>query len=65
MIAIFEGETEEATGTQVSATKQMPCPRDVLVECVSISYSTVLAEADSGGIRMRGEVTASAARTEW
>ena len=56
-VAIFEGETVSATGTRASATKHMPCPRDVLVECVSISYSTVL-PPDKGSIRMRGEVQA-------
>jgi hypothetical protein len=52
VIRIFEGETLGATGTKASQTQRLKCPRDVLVECVSITYSTVL----PSGVSMRGVV---------
>jgi hypothetical protein len=52
VIRIFEGETQDATGTKASQTQHLKCPREVLVECVSITYSTVL----PSGVSMRGVV---------
>ncbi|ONI69511.1 hypothetical protein BWI15_23340 [Kribbella sp. ALI-6-A] len=39
LLAIVEGETEKDIA-QLGAVRNLPCPRDVLVECVAISYTS-------------------------
>ncbi|GAA1159544.1 hypothetical protein GCM10009630_67080 [Kribbella jejuensis] len=39
LLGIVEGETEEEI-TQLGAVRNLPCPKDVLVECVAIDYTS-------------------------
>ncbi|MEV6286993.1 hypothetical protein [Kribbella sp. NPDC051770] len=41
LLGIVEGETENET-TQLGAVRNLPCPKDVLVECAAISYSSTV-----------------------
>lgn len=43
LLGIVEGETENET-TQLGAVRNLPCPKDVLVECVAISYTSTVAK---------------------
>jgi hypothetical protein len=56
-IRIFEGETKGGSQIRAGATQKPACRRDVLVECVSISYSMLLPKERSG-LSMRCEVQA-------
>ena len=56
-IRIFEGETKGGSQIKAGATQKPACPRDVLVECVSISY-TMLLPKERSGLSMRCEVQA-------
>ena len=56
-IRIFEGETKGGAQIKAGATQKPACPRDVLVECVSISYTMILPKERSG-LSMRCEVQA-------
>jgi hypothetical protein len=56
-IRIFEGETRGGSQVKAGPTRKPDCPRDVLTECVTISYSMVLPKERSG-LSMRCEVQA-------
>lgn len=43
LLGIVEGETENET-TQLGDVRNLPCPKDVLVECVAISYTSTVAK---------------------
>jgi hypothetical protein len=50
MLAIVEGETQGEVA-QLGNERNLACPRDVLVECVAISYTSV-----SKGVKVQGYV---------
>jgi hypothetical protein len=50
MLRIVEGETSGET-TQLGKERSLTCPRDVLVECFAISYTSV-----SKGVKVKGFV---------
>jgi hypothetical protein len=52
VLGIVEGETTNEVA-QLGNTRDLPCPRDVLVECVAISYTST-----SKGVQVRGFVEA-------
>ncbi|GAB2586838.1 hypothetical protein [Kribbella endophytica] len=43
LLGIVEGETENET-TALGKVRNLPCPKDVLVECVAISYTSTVAK---------------------
>jgi hypothetical protein len=52
MLGIVEGETANEVA-QLGNTRNLPCPRDVLEECVAISYTST-----SKGVKVQGFVEA-------
>ncbi|MGC4942925.1 hypothetical protein [Kribbella sp. DT2] len=43
LLGIVEGETENET-TQLGEVRNLPCPKDVLVECAAITYTSTVAK---------------------
>jgi hypothetical protein len=52
VLAIVEGETTNEIA-QLGNSRNLPCPRDVLVECVAITYTST-----SKGVKVQGFVEA-------
>ncbi|WP_157630657.1 hypothetical protein [Kribbella catacumbae] len=50
-LGIVEGETDKEIA-QLGNVRNLPCPKDVLVECVAISYTSTPAK----GVSVKGEV---------
>lgn len=57
VLGIVEGETEEEIA-QLGNVRNLPCPKDVLVECVGIDYTSSYKHADGTEVKVKGSVEA-------
>jgi hypothetical protein len=57
MLAIVEGETEKEIA-QLGNTRNLPCPKDVLEECVAISYTSTTKDKNGQDVKVQGYVEA-------
>jgi hypothetical protein len=55
LLAIVEGETENEIA-QLGNTRNLPCPKDVLVECVAISYTSTAKDKTGLDVKVQGYV---------
>ncbi|GAA0616892.1 hypothetical protein HPO96_00020 [Kribbella sandramycini] len=55
LLAIVEGETENEVA-QLGNTRNLPCPKDVLVECVAISYTSIAKDETGADVNVQGYV---------
>jgi hypothetical protein len=56
LLGIVEGETEEEIA-QLGNVRNLPCPKDVLVECVAIDYTST-AKENGTDVQVKGSVEA-------
>jgi hypothetical protein len=54
LLGIVEGETEEEVA-QLGNVRNLPCPKDVLVECVAIDYTSTV-KVNSVDVKVKGSV---------
>ncbi|MFF0340894.1 hypothetical protein [Kribbella sp. NPDC004875] len=54
LLGIVEGETEEEVA-QLGNVRNLPCPKDVLVECVAIDYTST-AKQNGEDVKVKGSV---------
>jgi hypothetical protein len=54
LLGIVEGETEEEVA-QLGNVRNLPCPKDVLVECVAIDYTST-AKENGADVKVQGSV---------
>ncbi|WP_328999072.1 hypothetical protein OHA18_32080 [Kribbella sp. NBC_00709] len=54
LLGIIEGETEEEVA-QLGNVRNLPCPKDVLVECVAIDYTST-AKENGVDVKVQGSV---------
>jgi hypothetical protein len=54
LLGIVEGETEKEVA-QLGNVRNLPCPKDVLVECVAIDYTST-AKVNGEDVRVKGSV---------
>ncbi len=55
LLAIVEGETENEIA-QLGNTRNLPCPKDVLEECVAISYTSTAKDKNGLDVKVQGYV---------
>ncbi|TDD24988.1 hypothetical protein E1218_15810 [Kribbella turkmenica] len=55
LLAIVEGETENEIA-QLGNTRNLPCPKDVLEECVAISYTSTAKDQTGADVKVQGYV---------
>ncbi|TCO23302.1 hypothetical protein EV652_109127 [Kribbella steppae] len=55
LLAIVEGETENEIA-QLGNTRNLPCPKDVLEECVAISYTSTAKDKNGQDVKVQGYV---------
>jgi hypothetical protein len=55
LLAIVEGETENEIA-QLGNTRNLPCPKDVLQECVAISYTSTAKDKTGADVKVQGYV---------
>jgi hypothetical protein len=55
LLAIVEGETENEIA-QLGNTRNLPCPKDVLEECVAISYTSTAKDKTGLDVKVQGYV---------
>ncbi|WP_433168620.1 hypothetical protein [Kribbella sp. CA-247076] len=55
LLAIVEGETENEIA-QLGNTRNLPCPKDVLEECVAISYTSTAKDKTGADVKVQGYV---------
>jgi hypothetical protein len=56
LLGIVEGETEEEI-TQLGSVRNLPCPKDVLVECVAIDYTSTFTK-NGAETKVKGSIEA-------
>jgi hypothetical protein len=57
VLAIIEGETEDEIA-QLGNVRNLPCPKDVLEECVAISYTSTAKDKAGRDVKVQGYVEA-------
>ena len=57
VLGIVEGETENEIA-QLGNVRNLPCPKDVLEECVAISYTSTAKDKTGADVRVQGYVEA-------
>ena len=57
VLGIVEGETENEIA-QLGNVRNLPCPKDVLEECVAISYTSTAKDKTGADVRVEGYVEA-------
>ncbi|GAA1554522.1 hypothetical protein GCM10009804_09270 [Kribbella hippodromi] len=57
LLGIVEGETAEEVA-QLGNVRNLPCPKDVLVECVAIDYTSTTKDKSGADVKVRGTVEA-------
>jgi len=55
LLAIIEGETENEIA-QLGNTRNLPCPKDVLEECVAMSYTSTTKDKNGLEVKVQGYV---------
>ncbi|MFI6680327.1 hypothetical protein [Kribbella sp. NPDC050470] len=55
LLAIVEGETENEIA-QLGNTRNLPCPKDVLEECVAMSYTSTAKDKTGADVKVQGYV---------
>jgi len=55
LLGIIEGETENEVA-QLGNVRNLPCPKDVLVECVAISYTSTTKDGSGAPVNVKGSV---------
>ena len=55
LLAIVEGETANEIA-QLGNTRNLPCPKDVLEECVAISYTSTAKDKNGQDVKVQGYV---------
>ncbi|TDW23058.1 hypothetical protein [Kribbella kalugense] len=55
LLGIVEGETEEEVA-QLGNVRNLPCPKDVLVECVAIDYTSTAKDKTGADVNVKGTV---------
>lgn len=55
LLGIVEGETENEVA-QLGNIRNLPCPKDVLVECVAISYTSTTKDQQGRPVNVKGYV---------
>ncbi len=57
LLGIVEGETAEEVA-QLGNVRNLPCPKDVLEECVAISYTSTTKDGTGADVKVQGYVEA-------
>jgi hypothetical protein len=57
VLGIVEGETENEIA-QLGNVRNLPCPKDVLEECVAISYTSTAKDSKGADVKVQGYVEA-------
>ena len=57
VLGIVEGETENEIA-QLGNVRNLPCPKDVLEECVAISYTSTAKDKTGADVKVQGYVEA-------
>ncbi|MEV5964338.1 hypothetical protein AB0L70_21385 [Kribbella sp. NPDC051952] len=57
VLGIVEGETENEIA-QLGSVRNLPCPKDVLEECVAISYTSTAKDKTGADVKVQGYVEA-------
>jgi hypothetical protein len=57
VLGIVEGETENEIA-QLGNVRNLPCPKDVLEECVAITYTSTAKDASGADVKVQGYVEA-------
>jgi hypothetical protein len=55
LLGIVEGETAEEVA-QLGNVRNLPCPKDVLVECVAIDYTSTAKDKTGADVKVKGTV---------